>query len=48
MTQANERRPPRWAFLKIRATAAGAWMGAVWAFAILFLAVAAGTMSRMP
>ena len=48
MTRANERRPSRRAILKSRAIAAGAWMCAVWAFAILFLAVAAGTMSQMP
>lgn len=46
--RANERRPSRRAFLKTWAIAAGAWMCAVWAFAILFFAVAASTMSQMP
>ena len=46
--RANERRPTRRAFLKTWAIAAGAWMWAVWVFAILFFAVAAGTMSQMP
>jgi hypothetical protein len=46
--RANERRPSRRAFLKSWAIAAGAWMCAVWAFAILFFAVAASTMSQMP
>ncbi|HXD69498.1 MAG TPA: hypothetical protein VN615_06525 [Gaiellales bacterium] len=41
---ANERRP----FLKSWAIAAGAWMCAVWALALLFLAAAASTMSQMP
>ena len=54
VTRANERPPSRRAFLKsrailkTRATAAGACMGAVWVFAINFLAVAAGTMSQVP
>ena len=46
--RANERRPSRRAFLKTWAIAAGTWMCAVWAFAILFFAVAASTMPQMP
>ncbi|HKV68517.1 MAG TPA: hypothetical protein VJN72_10540 [Gaiellales bacterium] len=46
--RASERRPSRRAFLKSWAIAAGAWMCAGWAFAILFFALAASTMSQMP
>jgi hypothetical protein len=46
--RANERRPSRRAFLKSWAIAAGAWMCAVWVFAILFFAVSVSTMSQMP
>ena len=38
----------RRAFLKTWAITAGAWMCAVWAFAMLLFAVAASTMSQMP